>query len=300
MRIDLTHSMVQQLDPADFDQASTTSWISGDLSNGGGSKTVSIVLGLGEFLGYTTLINKITVNYYVWGDNGLAQILGANGKISVGYINQNGADYYPQDCQHSNIGKGEASASYYNDSLTTPYVNAAGQCILRIVLTNPIAAAVNRFWIKGLTIDIDYTTPSTATISAVNKASADMIGIYNGNKYGEYLGLSCKYGAATSIFNPVFYAKTFDGRKIIQIDIFKNGTLYTSYDTTAEMNSLVSIGAMSSTWDEVEIGTGYFGNDANFEVIIYFEEPPVTYKIFVGQTQALRAYVGQKEILNIL
>ena len=133
----------------------------------------------------------------------------------------------------------------------------------------------------------------TRAIEAVNAIAGDTVCILD--KYDNNVGAS--YDEPYNNEGFAFYAKSCDGRKITKVELFfssaKDGwTYFNTLDPSYIDGGTLSLGNGADIFDS-------WVCDYKLKCVVYFEEPP-TYAIYVGQTKALRAYVGQQEILNIL
>lgn len=136
----------------------------------------------------------------------------------------------------------------------------------------------------------------TVKIGSEDAKDGDYIQLFNADKT-QSLG----YKACISIEGDKIYwrATAGSGRRIAGVT-WKYGD--TTYDLFGEDFENTFANAMNNehTFIEEVFSCNDLTRGRVCEVIVYFEDIPVTYAVYVGQTKALRVYVGSTEILNIL
>lgn len=147
---------------------------------------------------------------------------------------------------------------------------------------------------KTIELYITLNNPCVAKISTVNGTAYDK---YYLMSMDETVNYGTEYVVPLQSDGCLFYALATGGRKITGIDLY----LDNKYSTTWNYATLVSHNWLSSDCRILKLKyteiTPIAENDT-MEIVVYFEGNP--YAVYVGQTQALRVYVGATEVLNIV
>lgn len=187
---------------------------------------------------------------------------------------------------------GETSVSYQISATNSTGImyEPSMNPVVKMTITSTEPSIGCKLAMSDYTLKVTYEPIlCTTSIRAVNAVPADTICLLDSSNNN--LGSSRAFEYNTEY---KFYAESCDGRKITRIDIFQDGSLVTSLATADEV---ISSGWVNDSGNILDVYSTALGN---FECVVYFEEYINRYVIYVGQTQALRAYVGATEILNIL
>lgn len=138
-------------------------------------------------------------------------------------------------------------------------------------------------------ITIYFDKYVTAKISTDSSNSNDLVRLYNGD---ETLSLGTEFRTGVDNYVIIFKAKAGKGRRICGVTDKFNGTV-TNYDWTGSCNEDFTEYRLSyGCWDETK--------GVVRDITIHFEDIPGAYNVYVGQTKAVKIFVGTQEILNIL
>jgi hypothetical protein len=196
------------------------------------------------------------------------------------------------------IGQGSNNVSNFTDTITASMLSISGQPVQYIMsFINTINLGKNTFVISNLSLSIDCEpTMYIAKIESVNAENGDTVYITN-ESYSENYGLSRDYQFGQK---PYFYAKAGNGRKIEKVCLrYREGV-----ESTFENDYLVNNGHLNAGYTEFKFMT-YKSDNSNLTEIddyyvwvkIYFAP---SYAVYIGQTQAIKVFVGTTEILKMV
>ena len=295
VNVDLSNSSHAEL--GDLLQAVSSSMSTGNIS-AKGQKDYYLILNMREITKLHVWINSITISYTVYGTDTSA--LNQAGTLKIGAVLESGDVVYNDGIT---IGKGASNATSTPVTITGNTNHSNDQAICVISFVNNRSLGTNSFVLSSLSIEIDcYPLKYVIEVEGVNAGSDDTIYLMD-KSLSSNLGLKGEFYFQAEDY--YVCARAGNGKQIEKIKHINFHPNIGYFETVWDAEQLIESGWLDPNCQSLQLpgGRGDDGSEITdyreaITVIEVYFKPPVT--IYVGQTQALRAYVGTQEILNIL